>query len=75
MKLFTGRLRLIGPENKGPKRPLPGLSAQRPVLSHSRINLENNGKIRLKPDGENAFAGTSGGGDGTGIEPSLPVTH
>jgi hypothetical protein len=45
------------------------------VLSLSRITLENNGKIRPQPDRENAFAGASGGGDGTAIEPSPPLTH
>lgn len=30
------------------------------------------GKIRPEPDRENAFAGASGGGEGTGIERSLP---
>ena len=29
-----------------------------------RVTLENNGKIWLQPDGENAFAGASGGADG-----------
>lgn len=38
-----------------------GLLAQRPVLSRTRITLENNGKIRPEPEGENAFAGASGG--------------
>jgi len=41
------------------------------VLSPSRITLENNEKIRQLPDRENAFAGASGGGDGTGIERSF----
>jgi hypothetical protein len=50
-----------GPENIGPERPLPGLLALAPVLSPSRITLENNGKIRQQPDRENAFAGASGG--------------
>jgi hypothetical protein len=47
-----------------------GLLAVRPVLSPTRITLENNGKIRPRPDRENAFAGASGGGKGTGIQPS-----
>ncbi len=34
------------------------------VLSPTRITLENNGKIRSKPDGENAFARASGGDEG-----------
>jgi hypothetical protein len=45
--------------------------AQRPVLSLSRITLENNEKIRPEPDGENAFAGAGGGGDGPDIQPSF----
>ncbi len=35
------------------------------------ITLENNGKIRPRHDRENAFVGASGGGNGTGVEPSL----
>jgi len=42
-----------------------------PVLSPTRVTLENNGKIRPQPDRENAFAGASGGGDGSEIQPSL----
>ena len=34
------------------------------VNSPTRITLENNGKIRPQPDGENAFAKASGGDDG-----------
>jgi hypothetical protein len=45
------------------------------VLSLSRITPENNGKIRPQPDRENAFARASGGGDGTDVEPSLPLTY
>jgi len=37
------------------------------VLSPSRITLENNGKIRPRPDRENAFARASGGGDGPDV--------
>ncbi|MCC6007002.1 MAG: hypothetical protein JJU40_04945, partial [Rhodobacteraceae bacterium] len=54
----------------GPERPLPGFLELAPVFSPSRITLENNGKIRPQPDRQNAFAGASGGGDGTGIQPS-----
>ena len=36
----------------------------------SRITLENNEKIRPRPDGENALARTSGGGNATGIQRS-----
>ena len=53
-----------GPENIRPERPLPGLLAHGPVLSPTRITLENNEKIRPQPDGENAFAGASGGDEG-----------
>lgn len=55
----------------GYERPLPGLLASGPVLSLSRITLENNGKIRPQPDRENTFAVASGGGNGTAVEPSL----
>ena len=55
-KLFTKLAQSSGPENTGPERPLPGHLAQRPVLSPSRITLENNEKIRPQPDRENAFA-------------------
>ncbi len=48
----------------GPERPFPGHFAPGPVLSLSRITLENNGKTRPQPDRENAFAGASGGGSG-----------
>lgn len=47
-----------------PERPLPGQSAQRPVLSPSRITRKYNEKIRPPPDRENAFAGASGGDEG-----------
>ena len=43
------------------------LPANGPVNSPSRVTLENNGKIRLQPDRENAFAGASGGGNGTPV--------
>jgi hypothetical protein len=45
--------------------------APTPVLSPTRITLENNGKIRSQPDRENAFAGASRGADATDVEPSL----
>ena len=63
--------RLTGPENIGPERTLSGLLVRRPVNSPSRITLENNGKFRPQPDRENGFAGASGGGNGTAVEPSL----
>lgn len=53
---FTKSAQATGPENIKPERPLPGLLAPRPVLSATRITLENNGKIRPQPDRENAFA-------------------
>ena len=53
-----------GPENIGPERPLPALLAPAPVLSPTRITLENNEKIRPQPDRENAFARASGGAEG-----------
>ena len=40
------------------------LLARGPVLSPSRITLENNEKIRPQPDRENAFARASGGEEG-----------
>ena len=64
-------MRLTGPENIGPERTLPRLLALRPVNSSTRITPENNGKIRPQPDRENAFAGASGGGNATAVEPSL----
>ena len=70
-KQFTKSAQSSGPENIGRERRHPGLLAQRPVLSPSRITLENNGKIRPQPDRENAFARASGGGDGSGIQRSL----
>ena len=60
---FTKPAQSSGPENIGLQRPLPALLALAPVLSPSRITLENNGKIWPEPDGENAFAGASGGGN------------
>ena len=76
-KLFTKSAQSSGPENIGPERPLPGLLAPRPVLSPSRITLENNGKIRPQPDRENAFARASGGEEGIRtletVPPSTPL--
>jgi len=57
----------------GPERRLPGHLAPRPVLSPTRITLENKGKIRPQLDLENAFSGASGGGDGPDVEPSPPL--
>ena len=61
---FTKPAQSSGPENIGPERPLRGLAAAGPVLSPTRITLENNGKIRPQPDQENAFARASGGDEG-----------
>ena len=61
---FTKSPQATGPENIGPERPLPGLLAAAPVLSPSRITLENNGKIQPWPDRENAFVAASGGEGG-----------
>jgi len=44
-----------------------------PVLSPSRITLENNEKILPQPDRENTFVGANGGGDGSDVGPS-PAT-
>ena len=55
----------------GPERPPLGVLAQVPVLSLPRITLEYNEKIRPQPDRENAFAGSSGGGDGPVVQPSF----
>ena len=43
----------------------------RHVERPARITLENNGKILPLPDGEKRFLRASGGGKGTGVEPSL----
>lgn len=45
------------------------------MLSPSRITLEYNEKIRPQPDGENAFARASGGGNGTEIQRSPSLTR
>lgn len=58
---FTKSAQATGPENIGPERPLRGLAAAGPVLSPTRITLENNGKIRPQPDRENHFVRASGG--------------
>ncbi len=73
-KLFTEPAQSSGPENTGPERLLSGLLARGPVLSPSRITLENNGKIRSQPDRENAFVGASGGGGGIRTHGRLPST-
>jgi NADPH-dependent curcumin reductase CurA len=57
IELFTKTAQSSGPESIGPERRFLGLSSRGPVLSPSRITLENNGKIRPQPDRENAFAG------------------
>jgi hypothetical protein len=54
---FTKTAQATALENIDPERPLPDLLALQPVLSLSRITLDNNEKIRPQPDRENAFAG------------------
>jgi hypothetical protein len=53
---------------------LPGHLAPGPVLGSSHITLENNEKIRLQPDQENAFAGASGGEGGIRTHGGLAPT-
>ena len=72
---FTKRAQATGPENIDPERPLPGLLALAPVLSPTRITLENNGKIRPQQDGENAFARASGGEEGIRTLETVPRLH
>ena len=40
-------------------------------LLSNGLSLENNGKIRPQPDREAISLKASGGGDGTGVEPTL----
>ena len=47
-----------------PRETASGPRDGRASAQPSRITLENNEKIRPRPDGENAFAGASGGEDG-----------
>ncbi len=68
-------LQSLGSENIGHERPLLGLLAPRPVLSLSRITLENNGKIRPQPDRENAFARSSGGESGIRTRETVSRLH
>ena len=62
--LYTECAQSRGPENVGLKRTCSVSVVRTPVQSHTRITLENNGKIRPQPDRENAFAGASGGDEG-----------
>jgi len=62
---YTGFVQSRGPEIIGLQRTIPAAASKSPVQSHLRITLENNGKIRPRPDQVNAFAGASGGGRGT----------
>ena len=68
---FTKTAKATGLENIGAERTLSGLLGSVPVNSPASITLENNGKIRPQPEGENAFAGASGGGNATAVEPSF----
>ena len=52
-----------------------GSFVQLPVLSPSRITLENNGKILPEPDRENAFARASGGAEGIRTLETVPRLH
>ncbi len=45
------------------------------MLSPTRITHENNGKIRPQPDGENTFAGASGGEKGIRTLEAVPRLH
>ncbi len=65
---------MTAPENVGLERPLPAFRAARPVHSPIRITPENNGKIRPKPDRENAFVGASGGSGGIRTHGTVPRT-
>ena len=56
-----------GPENIGLKRTCPAAVLRTPVLSLTRITLENNEKIRIRTRAENGFAGGVGGGDGPDV--------
>lgn len=58
---FTESAQFTGPENIAPERTLPSLLAPGAVNSPTRITLENNEKIRPRPDRENAFVWASGG--------------
>ena len=64
-----------GPENIGLKRTCPAAVLRTPVLSLTRITLENNEKIRPQPDRENAFAGASGGDEGIRTLETVPRLH
>jgi len=68
---FTKWAQATGLENIGSERTLSGLSAQGPVLSPTRITLENNEKIWPMPGGEKLSLKASGGGNATGVQPSL----
>ena len=74
---FTKSAQATGLENIGPERKLSDHLGNVPVNSPTRITLENNGKIRRKPDRENSFTRASGGGSATAIQPSVglePIT-
>ena len=65
---------LTAPENVGPERPPPSVTAHGPVDSPTRITLENNVKIRPQPDGENTFSRASGGSGGIRTHGTVPRT-
>ena len=62
-------------ENTGPERTPGGHSLARLVERAARITPENNGKIRPKPDRENAFVGASGGERGIRTLETVPRLH
>ncbi len=62
--LNTQTAQSTGPENIGPERTPLALLSPSQVNSPTRINLENNEKIRPEPDREKLFNRLSGGETG-----------